>query len=462
MRVPVMIFASQKLLQKMTQDRTLEQGANVAMLPGIYKASVVLPDAHEGYGFPIGGVAAMDATEGVISPGGVGYDINCGVRLMTTNLTVKDVMPKVRELVDTIFRNIPAGLGSRRKDFRVSASDLDRIAVEGARYIIEKYGLGWSEDIKHIEEEGTLEGADPSKVSPTAKSRGEPQIGTLGSGNHFLEIQRVDKIFNREAAKIVGINQENQITVLVHTGSRGYGHQICSDYLKVMERAAHKYGIKLPDRELACAPANTPEADQYLKAFACAVNFAFANRQAISHWVRQSFEEVFKQPAESLGMKLVYDVAHNIVKLEKHKVDGEIKDVYVHRKGATRSFPAGHPLVPSDYRSIGQPVIIPGSMGTASWLLLGSPKAMELSFGSTAHGAGREMSRAGAKRRYTGLTVIKEMESKGIVVRSDSTETLIEEADEAYKNVDEVVEVSHAVGIATKVARLVPIGVIKG
>ncbi len=462
MRVPVTIFASEKLLQKMTQDRTLEQGANVAMLPGIYKASIVLPDAHEGYGFPIGGVAAMDATEGVISPGGVGYDINCGVRLMVTNLTVKDVMPKLRLLVDTIFKNVPAGLGSRRKDFRVSSSDLDRIAIEGARYVIEKYGLGWDEDIKHIEEEGALEGADPSKVSPTAKSRGEPQIGTLGSGNHFLEIQRVDKIFDREAAKVMGINHENQVTVLVHTGSRGYGHQICSDYLKVMERAAHKYGIKLPDRELACAPANTPEAEQYLKAFACAVNFAFANRQAISHWVRQSFEEVFKQSAESLGMKLVYDVAHNIVKLEKHKVNGETKDVYVHRKGATRSFPAGHPLIPSDYRSIGQPVIIPGSMGTASWLLLGNPKAMELSFGSTAHGAGREMSRAGAKRRYTGLTVIKEMESKGIIVRSDSTETLIEEADEAYKNVDEVVEVSHAVGIATKVARLVPIGVIKG
>lgn len=462
MRVPVTIFASEQLLHKMTQDRTLEQGANVAMLPGIYKSSIVLPDAHEGYGFPIGGVAATDASEGVISPGGVGYDINCGVRLMVTNLSVSDVRPRIRELVDVIFRNIPAGLGSRRKDFKVSSSDLDRLVVEGARYVIEKYGLGWDEDIKHIEEEGTLEGADPSYVSSTAKSRGEAQIGTLGSGNHFLEIQRVDKIFDRNAAKVMGITHEGQITVLVHTGSRGYGHQICSDYLKVMERASHKYGIKLPDRELACAPAGSPEAEQYLKAFACAVNFAFANRQAISHWVRQSFEQVFKRSAEELGMKLVYDVAHNIVKLEKHKVDGEVKSVYVHRKGATRSFPAGHELVPADYRSIGQPVIIPGSMGTASWLLLGNPKAMELTFGSTAHGAGREMSRAGAKRRYTGSMLLREMENKGIYVRSDSMETLVEEADDAYKNVDEVVEVSHAVGIATKVARMVPIGVIKG
>jgi len=387
---------------------------------------------------------------------------NCGVRLMVTNLDFGDVKPRIRELVDTIFANVPAGLGSRRKDFNVTHSDLDRIVVEGARYIIEKYGLGWDEDYKHMEESGAIQGADPSVVSSTAKSRGQAQIGTLGSGNHFLEVQRVDKIFDERAAKAMGITHEGQVTVLIHCGSRGYGHQICSDYLRVMERGAVKYGIKLPDRELACVPIKSPEAQQYLKAFKCAVNFAFANRQAISHWVRQSFQKVFKQDPEDLGMKIVYDVCHNIAKFEEHKINGETKEVLVHRKGATRSFPAGHPLIPSDYQPIGQPVLIPGSMGTASWVLLGNPKAMELSFGSTAHGAGREMSRAGAKRRYSGEQVIRDLESRGIYVRGDSMATIVEEVDAAYKSVDEVVEVSHQVGIGTKVARLVPIGVVKG
>ncbi len=462
MRVPVIVYASERLLQKMQQDRTLEQAVNVATLPGIQKQCTVLPDAHEGYGFPIGGVAAMDVETGVISPGGIGYDINCGVRLMVTNLDVKDVRPRIKELIDTIFLNVPAGLGSRRKDFHVTHSDLDRIVIEGARYIIERYGLGWSEDFHHMEESGAIEGADPSVVSPTAKSRGEAQIGTLGSGNHFLEVQRVDKIFDERAAKAMGITHEGQVTVLIHCGSRGYGHQICSDYLRVMERGAVKYGIRLPDRELACVPIKSNEAQQYLKAFKCAVNFAFANRQAISHWVRQSFQKVFKQDPENLGMKIVYDVCHNIAKFEKHKVDGETKEVLVHRKGATRSFPAGHPLIPADYREIGQPVLIPGSMGTASWVLLGNPKAMELSFGSTAHGAGREMSRAGAKRRYRGDQVVRDLESRGIYVKGDSMATIVEEVDAAYKSVDEVVEVSHQVGIGTKVARLVPIGVVKG
>ncbi len=462
MRVPVIIYASDKLIQKMQQDRTLEQAVNVSMLPGVQKQVTVLPDAHEGYGFPIGGVAAMDVETGVISPGGIGYDINCGVRLMVTNLSVNDVRPRIKELIDTIFANVPAGLGSRRKDFNVTHSDLDRIVVEGAKYIIEKYGLGWDEDYKHMEESGAIQGADPSVVSPTAKSRGQAQIGTLGSGNHFLEVQRVDKIFDEKAAKAMGITHEGQVTVLIHCGSRGYGHQICSDYLRVMERGAVKYGIRLPDRELACVPIKSPEAQQYLKAFKCAVNFAFANRQAISHWVRQSFQRVFKQDPENLGMKIVYDVCHNIAKFEVHKINGETKEVLVHRKGATRSFPAGHPLIPEDYRTIGQPVLIPGSMGTASWVLLGNPKAMELSFGSTAHGAGREMSRAGAKRRYRGDQVLRDLESRGIYVRGDSIATIVEEVDAAYKSVDEVVEVSHQVGIGTKVARLVPIGVVKG
>jgi len=462
MRVPVLVFASEELLKKMREDRTLIQGANVATLPGILKHAVVLPDAHEGYGFPIGGVAATDYEEGVISPGGVGYDINCGVRLMVTNLEEKDVRPKIKELIETIFRNVPSGLGSRRKDFQVTKSELDRIAVEGARYIIEKFGLGWPEDLKHIEEEGCLEGADPSYVSAAAKQRGFPQIGTLGSGNHFLEVQVVDKIFDERAAKRMGITHEGQITVLVHTGSRGFGHQICSDYLKVMERAAHKYGIRLPDRELACAPAKSREAESYLKAFKCAVNFAFANRQAISHWVRQSFEQVFRQPAETMGLSLVYDVAHNIVKLEEHVIDGVKRKVWVHRKGATRSFPAGHPLIPQDYRDIGQPVLLPGSMGTASWVLLGNPKAMEMTFGSTAHGAGRTASRAAAKRMLRAQQVLNDLSRKGIYIRSDSLETVVEEADQAYKNVDIVAEVSDRAGIGTKVARLIPLGVVKG
>jgi tRNA-splicing ligase RtcB len=399
---------------------------------------------------------------------------NCGVRLMVTNLTEKEVRPKIVELINVIFRNVPAGLGARRRDFVVSMSDLDRVALEGARYIIEKYGLGWPEDFKHIEEEGRypkyktgdIPDPDPSVVSREAKSRGLDQIGTLGSGNHFLEVQKVDKIFDREAAKRMGIYEEGQITILIHCGSRGYGHQICSDYLKVMERAVHKYNLRLPDRELACTPASSPEATMYLKAFGCAVNFAFANRQAISHWVRQSFEEVFKRPAEEMEMKIVYDVCHNIVKLERHKIDGSTRDVFVHRKGATRSFPGNTPyysdMIPEDYRDLGQPVFVPGSMGTASWVLLGQPGSLELTFGSSVHGAGRQMSRAGAKRQYRGELVIKALESKGIYVKGDTMDTIVEEVPEAYKNPDDVVEVAHAVGISTKVARLVPIGVVKG
>ncbi len=474
MKAPVYVYASEKLLQKMLGDRTLVQAVNVSTLPGVMKHVAVLPDAHEGYGFPIGGVAAMDATEGVVSPGGVGYDINCGVRLMVTNLHVKDVLPKIRELINTIFLNVPAGLGSRRSDFRVTHSDLDKIVLEGARYIIDKYGLGWSDDYKYIEEEGAyprhksgdIPDPDPSIVSREAKSRGEAQIGTLGSGNHFLEIQKVEKIFDPSVAKVMGIYEEGQITVLIHTGSRGYGHQICSDFLRVMERAVSKYDIRLPDRELACAPASSPEAAQYLKAFGCAVNFAFANRQAISHWVRQSFEHVFKQSSDSLSMKIVYDVAHNIVKLEKHKVDGEMRSVFVHRKGATRSFPGKveyySDMIPISYRDYGQPVFLPGSMGTASWVLIGDPNSLQLSFGSTAHGAGRQMSRASAKRQYRGDSVVRLLESKGIYVKGDTMDTIVEEVPDAYKDPDEVVEVAHQVGLSRKVARLVPLGVVKG
>ena len=461
MRVPVTIYADSELLNKMKMDRTLWQAANVACLPGIYKHAIVLPDGHEGYGFPIGGVAATDYEEGVISPGGVGYDINCGVRLITTNLTVEDVKPKLGELAATIFRNVPSGLGSRRRDFQVSYAELDRLLVEGVNWAIDR-GLGWPEDIKHCEEEGCMDGADPDKVSSKAKSRGLNQIGTLGSGNHFLEIQRVDKIYNPKVAKVFGIEHEGQVTALIHCGSRGFGHQICSDYLRVMERAVHKYKIRLPDRELACAPGTSREAEDYFAAMACAVNFAFTNRQAIMHWLRQSFEAVFGQSAEDLEMKLCYDVAHNIAKIEEHVVDGSRRKVWVHRKGATRAFPPGRPEIPADHRAVGQCVIIPGSMGTSSWVLVGTKKAMELSFGSTAHGAGRMLSRRAALRRFRGEQVKRSLESRGIVVKAASLRVLAEENDPAYKSVDRVAEVSDKVGIATRVARLVPLAVVKG
>ncbi|MEM4704468.1 MAG: RtcB family protein, partial [Candidatus Bathyarchaeia archaeon] len=368
MRVPGLVLADKNLLEKMQTDRTLEQCANVAHLPGIYKHAITLPDGHEGYGFPIGGVAATDYEEGVISPGGVGYDINCGVRLLTTSLSEKDVRPKLAQLTETIFESVPCGLGSRRNDFRVTMNDLDRISSEGVQWVIEQ-GLGWPEDAKHCEESGCMKNANPNKVSSTAKSRGLQQVGTLGSGNHFLEIQKVDKIFNPELAKTFGIEYEGQVTAMIHCGSRGFGHQICSDYLHVMERAVQKYKIVLPDRELACAPGKTQEAEDYYQAMACAVNYAFANRQAIMHWVRQSFKQVFKEEPEKLGLNLVYDVAHNIAKAEEYEVDGKIKKLLVHRKGSTRSFGPGHPELAEIYRDTGQPVIIGGSMETGSYLL---------------------------------------------------------------------------------------------
>ena len=461
MRVPGIVFANEALLEKMKTDRTLWQCSNVTQLPGIYKYAVTLPDGHEGYGFPIGGVAATDYENGVISPGGVGYDINCGVRLLATTLNENEIRPKLAPLAETIFRNVPSGLGSRRKDLSISSSELDHLAVEGVQWLV-KRGFGWPEDADHCEESGRMPNANPDKVSQTAKSRGLTQIGTLGSGNHFLEIQKVDKILNPKTAKAFGITHEGQVTVMIHCGSRGYGHQVCSDYLRVMEHAVAKYKIALPDRELACAPGSSSEAQDYVQAMACAVNYAFCNRHAIMHWVRQSFQQVFRESPEKFGLKLVYDVAHNIAKVETHNIDGAEKKVWVHRKGATRAFPAGHPDVPSDYRSEGQPVFIPGSMGTSSWVLVGSQKAMDLTFGSTAHGAGRMMSRSAAKRQYWGGDIKSGLEKRGIVVRAASTSVLAEEADPAYKNVDVVADVSDKVGIATKVARLVPIAVVKG
>jgi len=416
-------------------------------------------EAHQGYGFPIGGVAATDIEDGVLSPGGVGYDINCGVRVLRTNLERKDVESKIKELTQEIFTNVPSGLGSKRK-IKLSIRDLDELLAEGVSWSL-RNGFGWEEDALHCEANGKLEGADPSKVSSRAKERGVSQVGTLGAGNHFLEIQYVEKVFDEEAAKVYGLS-ENQVTVMIHTGSRGLGHQVCSDYLRVMERAVRKYNINLPDRELAAAPGNSPEGQDYLAAMACAANFAWANRQSITHWVRESFQNVFGMSAEDLDMHLVYDVAHNIAKIERHKVNGEVRTVYVHRKGATRAFPPGHPEIPEKYRSVGQPVLIPGTMGTSSYILKGRQEAMELSFGSTAHGAGRVMSRHQAVRSFSGAGVKNKLMSKGIFVRAASIKVVSEEAPEAYKNVDEVAKASHDAGIASLVARLRPLGVVKG
>lgn len=461
MRVPGRVYADDKLIEKIKSDRTLDQCANVAHLPGIYKYAITLPDGHEGYGFPIGGVAATDYEEGVISPGGVGYDINCGVRLLTTNLTEKDVQPKLEELGDALFRNVPSGLGSRRKRFRLSTRELDNLVIQGVPWLVNK-GMGWKEDIEHCEEEGCMENASPKRISERAKKRGLAQVGTLGSGNHFLEVGKIDKIHQPKTAKAFGITHEEQVIIMIHCGSRGFGHQVCSDYLRVMERAAQKYKIELPDRELACAPGQSNEAQEYHQAMACAVNYAFSNRQAITHWVRESFEQVFNKSAESFGLDLVYDVAHNIAKIEEHKVDGERRKVWVHRKGATRSFGPGREEVPVDYRIVGQPVFIPGTMGSSSWVLVGTERAMDVSFGSTAHGAGRLMSRSAAKRKFWGGDVKKRLESRGMVVRSASQVVLAEEASGAYKDVDRVAEVSDQLGIASKVARLVPLAVVKG
>jgi tRNA-splicing ligase RtcB len=461
MRVPGIVFADDHLIEKMRTDRTLDQCSNVAHLPGIYKYAITLPDGHEGYGFPIGGVAATDYNDGVLSPGGVGYDINCGVRLLTTNISAKDIRPYLAALTNSIFKNVPSGLGSARRDFKLNPHQLEQLVSDGVNWAVDK-GLGRPKDIEHCEEEGCMKGANPDKVSAKAKKRGLPQSGTLGSGNHFLEIGKVDKIYDQKIAKSFGVTHEGQVTVLIHCGSRGFGHQICSDYLRVMERAVEKYNISIPDRELACAPATSSEAQDYYQAMACAVNYAFVNRQVITHWVRQSFEEVLKKSSDNLGLNLVYDVAHNIAKSEEHEIDGKRKKVWTHRKGATRAFPPNHKDVPADYRSVGQPVIIPGSMGTSSWLLAGTAKAMDVSFGSTAHGAGRMMSRSAAKRRFWGGDVKKEMEGRGILVRAASSIVLAEEADSAYKSVDCVAEVSDKVGIATRVARLVPLGVVKG
>jgi tRNA-splicing ligase RtcB len=459
MKVPVTIYADEVLMKKMMTDRTIKQAINVATLPGILQHAVVLPDGHEGYGFPVGGVAAMDADEGMISPGGVGYDINCGVRLLRTNLTEEQVRPKLGELVNDLFKSIPSGVGSKGA-VRLNQSELDEVLVKGVNWAIE-HGYGVSDDANVCEENGQIANADPNKVSDKARKRGAPQLGSLGSGNHFLEVQRVEEIHDEEAAKRMGI-KKGSVTVLIHCGSRGFGHQVCSDYLRISEQVQEKYNINLADRELACVPNNSEEGESYRAAMFAALNFAWSNRQMITHWTRKSFERVFGQTESDLDMKLVYDVAHNIAKVENHKIDGKNRRVVVHRKGATRAFPANLEEVPLKYRDLGQPVLVPGSMGTGSWILLGKENSMSKSFGSTAHGAGRMMSRSKARRDFTEEQVKKSLNDKGIFIKSLTRDGVVEETPEAYKNVDSVVNVSHELGIATKVAKLVPIGVIKG
>ena len=459
MNVPVIIYANEKLLEKMMSDRTIKQAVNVSTIPGTVQNVVVLPDGHEGYGFPVGGVAAMDAEEGMISPGGVGYDINCGVRLLRTNLKEQDVRPKLKELVVDLFNSVPSGVGSKGA-IKLSNSQLDEVLVKGVPWAVDN-GYGVKGDAEVCEENGQMENADPNKVSDKARKRGAPQLGSLGSGNHFLEVQKVAEIHDEEAAKRMGI-EKDQVTILTHCGSRGFGHQVCSDYLRISEQALKKYDITLADRELACVPNSSEEGESYRKAMFAALNFAWSNRQMITHWTRKSFQRVFKQSESDLGMDLVYDVSHNIAKVEKHTINGEQKSVVVHRKGATRAFPANKDEVPKKYRDLGQPVFIPGSMGTSSWILLGQPNSMNLTFGSTAHGAGRTMSRTRARKNYTESQVKKYLSEKGIVVKALTRDGVVEEAPQAYKDVDSIVNVSHELGIATKVAKLVPIGVIKG
>jgi tRNA-splicing ligase RtcB len=460
MRVPGLVYADEAMMDVIREEQSLEQVANVAFLPGIVSRSLAMPDIHWGYGFPIGGVAATRVNDGVISPGGVGYDINCGVRLLRTNLTENEVKLKINELVNALFHDIPSGLGSEGK-IRVGEKEIDEVLTEGAHWAV-KRGFGLPEDLEATEETGRMKGAVPDKVSARAKKRGAPQSGTLGSGNHFLEVQIVREIYDEVAAKAMGIDRSGQVLLLIHTGSRGLGHQVCDDYLRIMEEAVKRYNISLPDRQLACAPVESKEGKDYFAAMACAANYAWANRQCITHWARESFVKVFGKSLEQLGMQQIYDVAHNIAKIEEHTIDGNKTMVCVHRKGATRAFPAGHKDIPQRYKDIGQPVLIPGDMGRRSYVAVGTEKAMAETFGSTCHGAGRVQSRSAAKRSLRGIDVANELRARGITVKTDNMASLAEEASQAYKDITQVIEVTHQAGISRKVAMASPIGVIKG
>ena len=460
MRVPGRLYVDDALLGAMKGDLTLRQCADVAQLPGILKYSITLPDGHQGYGFPIGGVAAFGLDDGIVTPGGVGYDINCGVLLLRSDLTYEEVRPRVNELIDRIFNLVPSGVG-RGGLLRTTPSELDTAAVDGIDWAVKK-GYGWAEDAKAMEEDGAMPGANPDKVSTRAKQRGISQLGTLGAGNHFLEIGRVKEIYDEKVAKVFGMTGSDQVIVWIHTGSRGYGHQIASDYIRIMDHALSKYNIKVPTRELGCAPISSREGIDYMEAMACAVNYGFLNRHIIMHLVRQAFEETFKRSADSMGMKLIYSMTHNTAKFEEHLVDGKRVKTLVHRKGASRAFGPGRAELPPEYRSVGQPVLLVGTMGTASYLLVGTEKGEEISFASTAHGAGRVMSRAGAKRRYTAQDIMNDLKRKGIVVKAASRDVLEEEVPESYKDIHRVAKVSDDVGIGRKVMMSIPLAVAKG
>jgi tRNA-splicing ligase RtcB len=460
MRTSGLVFASEKMLRVLEQEQALEQVCNVASLPGIVGPSIAMPDLHWGYGFPIGGVAAFDPEEGVVSPGGVGYDINCGVRLLRSRLTVEELAGWAGRLADTLFRNIPAGVGSERRDLKLSRQDQNRVLTEGAGWVVSR-GLGSAGDLDRTEERGCLAGGRPELLSEKALERGKSQLGTLGSGNHFIEVDRVEAIHDRAAAAALGLFPD-QVTVTIHTGSRGLGHQVCDDYLRVMHRASRAHGIELPDRQLCCAPLASPEGEEYLAAMACAANFAFANRQLITAWVRESFEQVFGTGPAGLDLSVVYDVCHNIAKWETHPVAGTERRLCVHRKGATRAFPPGHPDVPAAYRAVGQPVLIPGDMGRYSYVLVGTRAAAGETFGSTCHGAGRLLSRNAARKEARGRRIAADLAGQGILVRAASGATLAEEIPAAYKDVAEVVGVVEAAGIGKIVARLRPLIVVKG
>lgn len=455
MKIEGMIYASDDLIGAIEKDETLKQVANVATLPGLVGRSLAMPDAHQGYGFAIGGVAAADLEKGVVSAGGVGFDINCGVRLLASDFKVDEVKPRLDALLNQMFRDVPCGTG-KSGAVQLSFEQLNKVLANGARWAIEN-DYGNSEDLDHIEEQGCMRNADPDTVSKRAIQRGRDQLGTLGSGNHFAEIQYVSEIYDEEAATAFGL-QRDQIVIMIHSGSRGFGHQVCTDYLEVMQEVMPKYGIKVVDRQLACVPIKSREGAEYLRAMAAAANFAFANRQMMSHWIRQAFKRVLN----SGTLKLIYDVAHNIAKEEEYNVEGRLLTVLVHRKGATRAFPKHNAHIPKEYFEIGQPVLIPGSMGTCSYVLVGTERAMAETFGSTCHGAGRAMSRHAAKKDISAEQLIRQLKEKGIQVRGASKSGLTEEKPEAYKDVSAVVEVVHNAGISLKVAKMVPIGVIKG
>ncbi len=458
MRASGRLYIDDEILENL-EDGAVKQIVNVACLPGVYKYSIGLPDIHFGYGFPIGGVAAFNKRNGVVSPGGVGFDINCGVRLIKSNLTQDDIKEHLDELVDALFKNIPSGVGSKGK-VKLTNDDINNVLDYGAQWAVEN-GYGWAEDLEVLEENGRIEAADSSEVSNKAKKRGIPQLGSLGSGNHFLEIQVVDEIYDEDVASVYGL-EKGMIVIMIHSGSRGCGHQICSDYLRLMDKAYKNYKIKIADRQLACAPIDSKEANSYLKAMYAAANYAWANRQMMTHWIRQSFEEVLNKSAKDMEMNIVYDVAHNIAKEETHTIDGREVDLVVHRKGATRAFGPGRAEIPLKYREVGQPVLIPGTMGTASYVLHGTQTAMDETFGSTAHGAGRVLSRSKAKKDYNPDDIVDNLESEGIKIKATSKNVIAEEAPGAYKDVDSVVKVSHDAGIAKLVAKVKPLAVTKG